>query len=107
MQPRAPEWENKASKPLAIKICGCCISGKTVSLRGESIGGAHGVLEHIQANPPGNQHQGYTGKVIIHLWKVWKVAKSKERAQKATLFSLRPLPHIQCQNAAKWVAPPW
>ena len=28
MQPRVPASENKASKPLAVKICGCCAAEK-------------------------------------------------------------------------------
>ena len=54
-KPRVPAWETKASKPLAIKTVEVAAAGETPSLRGESVGEAHRVLEYTQANPPGNQ----------------------------------------------------
>ena len=74
--------------------------GGTLSLIGESTGRAHGVLECMQAHLPGNQHQ----KGTICLWVAGEVTESWVRAEQATLFPLRPLPHIQHHHAEKWVA---
>ena len=55
-KPRVPAWETKASKPLAIKTVEVAAAGETPSLRGESVGEAHRVLEWTQIHPPRNQH---------------------------------------------------
>ena len=100
---RVPVWENKASKPLAVKSVGVKVAGKTPSLTEEFVGETHRVLECIQPHPPGNQHQ----KGPICLWAVREVTESQPRAEKAALFPLGPLPQGQHHNTAVWVAPPW
>ena len=82
---------------------GVAVVGETPSLTGESAGGTHGVLGYTQTHPPGNQHQ----KGPIHLWVAEEVIESRVRATQVALFPLGPLPYIQSQNTANWVAPPW
>ena len=77
--------------------------GETPSLTREFTGETHGVLECTQTHPPRNQHQNSP----ICLWVAGELTESRQRAKQAALFPLGPLPHIQCHNAAKWVAPPW
>ena len=72
------------------------MAGETPSLTGEYIGETNRVLECTQAHPPRNQHQ----KGPIWLWVAGEVTESGLRAKQATLFSTRPLPHRQHQNAA-------
>ena len=74
--------------------------GETPSLTGEFVGEAHRALEHTQTHPPRNKHQ----KGPIHLWVAGEVTESEPKAKQVALFPLRPLPHIQHQNAEKWVA---
>ena len=54
--------------------------GENASLTGEFVGGAHGVLEHAQGHPPGNQHQHSTSEGTICLWVVAEVTESGARA---------------------------
>ena len=77
--------------------------GETPSLTEEYTRKTQGVLERIQAHPPGNQRQ----KSPICLWVAEEVTESWLRAEQAALFPLRPLPHIQLHSTAMWVAPPW
>ena len=77
--------------------------GETPSLTGEFAGETHRVLEHTQTHPLGNQNQ----KGPICLWVVGEMTENLQRAEQATLFPFRLLPHIQCHNAVMWVAPPW
>ena len=92
--------QNKASEPLAVKICGGCRVGETASLIGEFVGETHSILE---TNPPTqNQHQ----KGLICLWVAGEVIKSGMRAEQVALFPPQPLLYIQHYNAAKWVALP-
>ena len=93
----------KASKPLTAKTCGIGAAEETLSLTGDFAGETHRALEHTKTHPPGNQHQ----KSIICLWVVVEVTESWQRAQQVTLFLLRPLPHMECHNAAMQVALPW
>ena len=79
------------------------VAGETPSLIGEFVGEMHRVLECTQTHPSENQHQ----KNPICIWVAGKVTESQPRAEQATLFPLGPLPHIQCHNTVKWVAPPW
>ena len=83
------------------KPMGVARVGETPSLIGESIGGAHGALEHTQAHPPGNQYQHSALKGTI------EGAESGVRAKQAALVPLLPLPHMQHHNEVKWVALPW
>ena len=62
--------------------------GKTASLTGESVGGAHRILELTQAHLPGNQHQGSTSKDSIFLWEVGEVTESRVRDKQVALFPL-------------------
>ena len=95
-QPKAPAWGNKASKPLTVKHCGGCGSGRNSQSLGEFIRETHRVLEHT----PWNQHQ----KGPISLWVVEEVTENLPRAEQMELFPLGPLPNIQCHNAAMmWV----
>ena len=80
---------------------------KTAALSEESIWGAHGILEHTQANPlresaPGQQLEGRQ-----LLAGSGEVTESGVRGERLALFPLWPLSHIQSHNAAKWVAQPW
>ena len=52
-------------------------AGEIASLIRQSVGGAHRVLEHTKAHPPGNQHQGSTRKGTIHLWEIGEVTESR------------------------------
>ena len=79
------------------------VARETSILTGGFIGETHRVLECTQTHPPGNQHQ----KGPISFWVAEEVTESWQRAEQASLFPLRPIPHIQCHNTAKWVAPPW
>ena len=79
------------------------VVGETPRLTREFIGETHRVLECTQTHPPGNHHQ----KSPICLWVVGEVTESQPRAEQAALFILGPLLHIQCHNAAMWVALPW
>ena len=38
------------------------------------------------------------------MWVAQEMIECRQRAEQAALFPLRPLPHIQCHNAATWVA---
>ena len=76
--------------------------GETASLTEQFVGETHRVLECTQTHPPRNQHQ----KGPVCLWVDEEVTESWQRAKQAALFSLRPLPHIECHNAAIWVALP-
>ena len=78
-------------------------AGETPSLTGEFAGKTLRVLEHTQTHPPGNQHQ----KGPTCLWVAEEVTESGARAEQAALFPLGSVPHIQYQNTAEWVAPPW
>ena len=69
---------------MALKTCGVAVAGETASLTGDTIGGAHGVLEHTQTHPPGNQHQ----KGTICLWVVREVTESRARANQVAWFLL-------------------
>ena len=77
--------------------------GETPSLTGEFVGETHRVLELTQNHPPRNQHQ----KGPIYLCVAREVTESQQRVEQAALFPLGPLPHVQHNNAASWVAPPW
>ena len=81
---------------------GVAVLGETPSLTGKSIGATHGVLQYTQTHLPRNQHQ----KGPIHFWVVEELTESGARAEQVELFPLGPLPHIQCHDAAKWVALP-
>ena len=103
-QPRVPEQGNKAwnlwlKTPVGVEVS----VGETPSLTGEFFGETHRVLELAQTHPLGNQHK----KVPVGLWVVGEVTESLQRAEQGSLFHFRPLSHIQRQNAAPWVAPPW
>ena len=76
--------------------------GETPSFTGQFIGETHGVLEHTQTQPPGNQHQ----KGPICLWVAGEVTESQPRAEQAALFPLKPLTHMQRHNTSTWVALP-
>ena len=78
-------------------------AGEIPSLRREFVGETHGVLEHTQTHPSGNQHQ----KGPICLWVAGEMTESPPRAKQVALFPLWFLPHIQYHNAATWVALPW
>ena len=67
---------------------GVAAVGETPSLAGQSIGGAHRVLERTQAQPPRTQLQGSTSKGIIHLRVVGEVTESGARAEQVALFPL-------------------
>ena len=75
---------------------GVQVVGETPSLTGEFFGETHGVLEHIQTHPAGNQHQ----KGPICLWVVEEVTESWQRVEQAGRFPLVPLPHVQRHKAA-------
>ena len=75
-------------------------SGENPSFTGDFIGETHWVLECTQAHPPGNQHQ----KGQICLWVVEEVIESGATIEQVALYPLGPVPHIQCQNPAIWVA---
>ena len=47
---RVSAWKIKDSKPLTVKFCGYCKAGEIPSPTGESVGEAHGVLEHTQTH---------------------------------------------------------
>ena len=103
-QPRVPVQGNKASKPVTVKTWGGGLrQQKTPSLTGEFVGETHRVLEPTKTHPHGNQHK----KGPICLWVEEKVTENQLRIEQAALFPLRPIPHIQCQKAVTWVAPPW
>ena len=42
---RVPVWETNTSEPLALKFCGGCGSWEAPIFRGESSGGANGIVE--------------------------------------------------------------
>ena len=69
---------------------GVVVAGETAGITGESIGEAHQVLEHTQAHPPGNQHQGSKQKGRICLWEA--EVTEQVRAKQAALFPLTPPP---------------
>ena len=69
----------------------------------EFIGETHRVPESTQNHSPGNWHQ----KGPICLWEAGEVSEIWLSAKEAALFPLGPLPHIQCHNAATWVASLW
>ena len=50
--------------------------------------GSRRVLEHTQAHPNENQHQGSTWKGAIYLWEVGKMTESGVRAEEVALFPL-------------------
>ena len=81
-QPRDPARGNKASKPLAVKICGGCSVGRNSHPCQQFVGETHRALEHTQGYPSGNQHQ----KGPICLWVGGEVTKSQQRAEQAALF---------------------
>ena len=97
------DGENKDSKPLAVKPVGVVAVGETPSLTGEFVGEIHGVLDHTQGHPPGNQHK----KGPICLWVVVEVTESWLRAEQEVLFLLGPCPHIQHHHTVTWVTLPW
>ena len=77
---------------------------ETASLWGESVWGAHRILEHKQAHSlgesaPGQQVEGR------QLWEVGYVTESRVRAEQVALFPLRPFPYAQHHNAVKQVDP--
>ena len=78
-------------------------AGETPSLTGQFVEKTHRVLECMQAHPPRNQHQ----KDPLCLKVAGEVIESWQRAEQAALFPLGPLPHIERQDAATWVALPW
>ena len=49
---RNPVWETKACKLLAVKPVGVAVGRETPNLTGESIGGAHRILDHTYTSPP-------------------------------------------------------
>ena len=77
-------------------------AGETHSLKGELVGEIHRVLQSTENHPPGNQHQ----KDPICFWVAEEVTESQLRAKQVALFPLRPIPHIQSQNAARWLPHP-
>ena len=82
---------------------GVAVAAETPILTEESIGGAHGFLEHTQAHPPRNQHQ----KSANCLWVAEEVTESRVRAEQMALFPLRPLAHTEYHNPETWVTPSW
>ena len=93
-KPRAPAWGNKASNhwlkpPVGVEAA----AGKTPSLTGEVIGETKRVLEHTQANRPGNQHQ----QGPLCLWVAEEVTKQAESWASAIAPSRTPPPHIESQ----------
>ena len=58
------------------------VVGETASLTGESVGGTHRVLEHIQTHSPRYQHQ----KGPICLWVAGEVTESGVKSEQVTLF---------------------
>ena len=81
---------------------GVATAGEIPRFTGESTEEIHRVMERTQNHPPRNQHQ----KGPNYLWVAGEVTESWQRAEQMALFPLRPLPHIQYQNTAKWVALP-
>ena len=63
-------------------------AGEAASLSGGSLGEAQRVLEHTQAHPPKNQHQGSTWNGVIHLRVAEEVTESRVRAEQVALFPL-------------------
>ena len=91
VQHRVSVQGNKASTPLALKVCGGCGSGKNSQPHGkEIIRETHRVLEPTQN--PWNQHQ----KGSSCKWVEEEVTESQPRAEQVVLLPLGPLP----QNTA-------
>ena len=57
------------------------VVGETPKLTGEFLGETHGILEDIEAHPPGNQG-------LICLWVVGEVTESQQRAKHVALLPL-------------------
>ena len=105
VQPRVPEWETIASKPLAVKTCADCNGGRNSQCHGR-------VLWRVSRDPGMYTslptHLGISiWKGIICLWEIREVMESGVGAEQASLFLLWPLPPTQHHRAAKMVAPPW
>ena len=82
---------------------GVTAAGETPSLTGEFTRETHMVLECTQTHSPENQYQ----KGPSCFWVAEEVTESQWRAEQVALFPLRPLPHIQRNNAATLIALPW
>ena len=100
VQPRVQGCENKASKHVAVKICGSDGGGRNSQPHRRVLWRDPQGLECTKAHPPRNQDQ----QGPLCLWVAGEVTESWPRAEQAPFFPLRPLPHIQCHNAATWVA---
>ena len=98
MQPTVTAWGNKASKPLAVKTCGVCNSGRNSQSQRRVLWRVHGILEHTQAHPSGNQHLKRHNQLVGSEGS----AECGARAEQVVLFPLWPLPHIQ-----HFISPLW
>ena len=83
---------------------GVAAAGETASLTGESIGGAHQVLECTQAHLPRNKHQGHTLKGTIYLWKAGEVTESKSESQPSGIVPSLTPPPMQCDMGCPTLA---
>ena len=102
-RPRNPGFqhqENRASKPLAVKICGSCTSGKKLPVHQESpFEGPHGVLEPTNAHPLGESASGQQLEGHKSLVGSEEVTESRAGAEKVALVPLLTTPlHIAPQH---------
>ena len=109
-QPRVPVpvASNKASNPLAVKTCGGC-SGRRNSQPHRRVCGDRledrvlcplGQGPRVHMNPPTQESAPEGPNLFVGS------RGGESRAKGVALFPLRPCPHIQCHNAAMWVACP-
>ena len=97
-QSRVPAWRNKASKPLKKPVRGeVKLPASQESYWRDPQG------PRMYTNPPTQEAVPERPNLIVV---VEGVTENWQRAEQAPLFPLRPLPQIQCHNAATSITPP-
>ena len=98
---RVPAWGNKAWKPLTEKTCeGWGFRRNSQPHRRVHWRDPQGPRTYT--NPPTQESASEGPSLLVgSRGNDWKPAESE-----AALFSLRPLPLIQCHNPVTWIAPP-
>ena len=69
---------------------------ETASLSGESVYRTHMALDVHKPTYSGIHHQSSSQKGVNSIKEVEDMSGNRARAQQMALFSLSPLPHIQC-----------
>ena len=103
VQLRVPACGNKASKPLAVKTCGGCGSGRNSQPhRRVHWRDPQGPRTYTNSSTQESASEG-----PICLCVAEEVTESLQRAEQVELFPLRLLPYIQHHNTATFALPWW